>query len=301
MRRLVYALTVFTCGTVPLALTSVADAKAMSVTVTPDSNLVSGQSVSVQGSSSGASSVLLIECSSNAVSTIGSPYNSSWCDNSNTVTTPVDSAGTFSATFTFNDPLSTGNGPVDCSVSGACVLVTDNPTPGDVMADNPVSGNSCNGVFSGSDSGRSFKSTDAGPGGSTVVPGQKITVTLTWTPSDYPTHTLDKTDDCVKIGGTISTTLSQEHKPQKNTGTDTFSYVVPVGTIPGTQVCDRGAVHGPGSYGTEKTNAICYTVGPGTATPEFSRIIVLPAVGGGVIFVGVLVGTRRRKGRVEAR
>jgi hypothetical protein len=261
-------------------------------TVTPNTNLLSGQSVSVQGSATGMSQVLLIECDASAVSAMGSPYNPSWCDNSHTVTTSVDSSGNYSTNFTFEDPLPTANGSIDCSVLGSCVLVADNPNPGDVVADSPVTGNSCNGVFSGGDSGRSFKSTDAGSNGSSVTPGQTITVTLTWTPSDYPSG-LDKTDDCVSVGGAISTTLSVEHKPAANTGTDTFSYQVPANATAGEQICDRGAVHGSGQFGTEKTNALCYTVGPGSVTPEVPFTLALP-----ISAIGIIGGTiwfRRRR------
>jgi hypothetical protein len=296
-RRWVWILGALVAGTLPIgissmALPSVAGA-ATTVSVTPNTDVLSGQSVAVQGSTTINGSVLVIECSATAVAAMGSPYDPNQCDSSNTVTTPVDSSGNYSTTFTFEDPLPTPSGSIDCSVDGSCVVVVDNPIPGDVITDGPVTGNACNTAFTGADSGRSFKSTDAGPNGSTVVAGQTVNVTLTWIPGDW--MALNHTADCVSVQGTLSSTLSVKHKP-RNTGSDSFSYVIPLTAKAGDQYCDRGTVSGRPS-GKQKTNTLCYTVGPGSVTPEFSSAIALPVVAGvlGVGSLAVTAGRRRRR------
>jgi hypothetical protein len=223
--------------------------------------------VTVQGSTTVVGNVLVIACSAGAVTAMGSPYDPNQCDTANTTTAPVDSSGNYTTSFTFEDPLPTASGPVDCSVAGNCIIVVDNPNPGDVIVDRPITGVACNGIFSGVDSGRSFKSTDAGPNGSTVLPGQTVNVQLTWIPSDF--KSVSRTVDCVTVNGTLSPTMSDKHKPPAaNTGSDTFSYVIPVTASPGSQICDRGAVTGRPPP-EQKTNELCYTVGPGAITPEF--------------------------------
>jgi hypothetical protein len=280
-------------GVSSLAYPSVAGA-ATTVTITPNADIFSGQSVTVQGSTTVVGNVVVIECAAGAVSAPGSPYDPNQCDTANTTTAPVDSSGNYSAALTFEDPLPTASGSVDCSVDGSCIIVVDNPNPGDVIVDSPVTGSTCNGIFSGADSGRSFKSTDAGPYGAMVVPSQTINVQLTWTPSDW--KPLNKTVDCVEMNGTHSGPLSEKHKPIGNTGSDTFSYVIPVTATVGSQFCDRGGVVGGRPSATQKTNTLCYTVGPGAVTPEFSSAIALPVVAG-AIGVGSLVFTGHRRRR----
>ncbi len=208
------------------------------------------------------------------------------------------SSNTFSGTFVFHDPLTTGGaGTVSCAAG--CVLIADNPSPGDVSSETMVTGNSCNGVFNGAQSGSVVKTTSAGPNNSSVSPGQTITVTLTWNTGDFGGSAPTKTDDCVEIGTHLSTSMSQEHKPGPSGGTDTFSYVVPSGGTNGEQICDRGAVSGA-NVSTEKSVILCYTVMT-AVTPEVPKALLLP-------FVGLLVGgggfmlsrRRRAKPRLEA-
>jgi hypothetical protein len=172
------------------------------------------------------------------------------------------------------------------------MLIADNTVPGDVSSETMVTGNSCNGDFNGSASGSLVKTTSAGPNNSTVIPGQTITVTLTWSPSDFAGSPPDKTDDCVEIGTQISATLSQEHKPGPSGGTDTFSYVVPSGGTSGQQICDRGAVSGP-NHTPEKSAILCYTV-MGAATPEVPKALLLPVAGIVVAGGGFILARRRR-------
>jgi hypothetical protein len=269
-----------------------------SVTASPSSNVVDGTSLSVTGTApSSVHSVLLIECDSTQMGMVGSAYDPSHCDTNpaDEVTLPV-SNNAFSGSFVFHDPLTTGGaGLVSCDTG--CTLLADNPTPGDVAAETTVTGNSCNGVFSGAPSGSLVKTTSAGPNNSTVSPGQTITVTLTWYPSDFGGNAPNKSDDCVEIGTTISATLSQEHKPGPTGGTDTFTYTVPSGGTNGQPICDRARVAGTlnGTSVGDKSAILCYTV-MGAVTPEVPKALLLPvaglAVGGG----GLLLARRRRAG-----
>jgi hypothetical protein len=102
----------------------------------------------------------------------------------------------------------------------------------------------CTGAFQGPPQGSVQKTTSAGPNGSSVVPGQRITVTLTWKPSDFSGNHAFLTEDCVQIGSRPAWQLSQVHLPAPAGGTDTFSYVVPRGGTGGQPICDRGVVAG---------------------------------------------------------
>jgi LPXTG-motif cell wall-anchored protein len=266
------------------------------VTATPSTNVVDGTSLSVSGTvPAGVASVVLIECDSTQSGDVGTTYNPADCDTNaaDEVTLPVTN-NAFSGSFVFHDPLTTsGAGTVSCAAG--CTLLADNPSPGDVAALMMLTGHSCNGVFDGAPQGSLVKTTSAGPTGSTVSPGQTITVTLNWTASDFVSGAPDKTDDCVEIGTTLSTAMSQEHKPGPAGGTDTFSYVVPSGGTNGQQICDRGSIAGTGPTGpdAEKSAILCYTV-MGVSTPEVSQALLLPVagllVGGG----GLLLARRRR-------
>jgi hypothetical protein len=251
--------------------------------------------LSVTGTApSNVKSVVLIECDSTQSSDIGLAYTAADCDTSpsDEVTLPVNN-NAFSGSFVFHDPLVTsGAGTVDCSAG--CVLLADNPSPGDVSSETMLMGSSCNGVFNGAATPSVVKTTSAGPSGSTVLPGQTINVSLSWLPSDFGGNAPTKTDDCVEIGTQFSAGMSQEHKPGPAGGSDTFSYVVPSGGTNGEQICDRGAVSGKGpSSGIEKSAILCYTV-MGVATPEVPKALLLPVagllVGGG----GLLLARRRR-------
>jgi hypothetical protein len=270
-----------------------------SVSASPSSNVLDGTSLSVTGTApTSVKSVILIECDSTQTNMVGQAYDASHCDTnpSDEVTLAV-SNNAFTGSFVFHDPLTTGGaGVVDCA--GGCVLLADNPSPGDVSSETMVSGNSCNGVFNGAASGSLVKTTSAGPNGSTVSPGQTITVTLKWNSSDFGGSAPSRTDDCVEIGSQISTTLSQEHKPGPSGGTDTYTYVVPSAGTAGQQICDRGAVSGTG-VSTEKSAILCYAVME-AATPEVSKAALLPAAGLLVGAGAILLTRRRAKTRPQA-
>jgi len=107
----------------------------------------------------------------------------------------------------------------------------------------------CEDAFDGRAKGSLTKTTSAGPSGSAVLPGQTISVNLTWNPADLEVRSFSSLD-CVRIGSHISATLSQLHSPGPSGGTDTFSYAMPNGTN-GQAVCDRAVLlradeHGDG-------------------------------------------------------
>jgi hypothetical protein len=142
---------------------------------------------------------------------------------------------------------------VDTSSTAAAsgVVTTATASPSGDSGQAGWSGKSCDDVFRGRPTGSLTKTTSAGPTGSTVLPGQTITVTLKWDPRDFGGHGAAVSADCVKIGSRISHTLSQEHTPGPNGGTDTFSYVRPDSTD-GQQVCDRGALRGADGDGGDR-------------------------------------------------
>jgi hypothetical protein len=150
------------------------------------------------------------------------------------------------------------------------------------------------GEFSGPRSGSLLKVTSAGANESLVSPGQTINVTITWDPRDFGGYAPSKTVDCVKIGSSISKTLSQEHTPGPSGGTDHFSYVVPVDGTGGDQICDRATVSGPWGN-TEKSAILCYTL-MAVATPEVPTPLMLP-IAATLVGSGLLIARRRRNRR----
>ena len=98
----------------------------------------------------------------------------------------------------------------------------------------------CEDAFEGRTKGSLTKTASAGPSGSLVLPGQTITVNLTWNPGDLEGHSFSSLD-CVRIGSHISPSLSQIHTPAPSGGMDTFSYAMPNDTN-GQAVCDRAVL-----------------------------------------------------------
>ena len=63
---------------------------------------------------------------------------------------------------------------------------------------------SCGGMFKGTPPGSLVEITSAGPDDSLVVPGQVITVTMTWDPTDFSGIAPERTEDCVEIGANVT-------------------------------------------------------------------------------------------------
>lgn len=175
----------------------------------------------------------------------------------------------------------------------------------------------CATAFFGQPMGSLQKSTSAGPDQSSVVPGQQVTVTLTWNPRDFGGHGPTIVEDCVKIGSRVSTSLSQDHRPGPAGGTDTFKYAIPVGGTNGQEVCDRGVAvssdpwwgqHGQGwgqdgddddpyrGWRVETSPVLCYTL-LAAAAPEAPQALVIPVAGLVVGGSGYWLARRRRRPR----
>ncbi len=183
----------------------------------------------------------------------------------------------------------------------------------------------CAAAFRGPATGSLVKTTSAGPAGSTVMPGQSISVSTTWDPKDASDSLSFISADCVTIGSRVSAKLTQVHNPGPAGGSDHFSYDVPASTG-GRPICDRAVmwIHdgddtdgahlsGDNRWGgdsddhegrgdrtgddpndIERSQVLCYTMLAAVA-PEAPTVILFPVValvlGGG----GYLVVIRRRR------
>jgi hypothetical protein len=286
-------------GVVAIGLFALAGPAGAAITVTPSTNLVNGEMVTVTGTvSTGSSPLNIYECAYPSPGpTMGQPLTQSDCDLTNITSVTPDATGAYSTMFKFTDPLTTSGGQIDCSVPGACELVVDLMTPGDVVAFSMVTGNECDGFFMGTKAQGFVKTTSADPATQVTV-GQTITVTLDWSANSTPPIVPSKMTDCVMVNGMVDTTLSQEVKtgPFPTNGLYTsFSYVVPASAL-GEQICDRGAV-GNANVNTLKSNILCYTVAAGAVLPEAHLAVLLPASGLGVAGAGLVFARRRRRRR----
>ncbi|MDQ3944411.1 MAG: hypothetical protein M3357_04535 [Actinomycetota bacterium] len=128
----------------------------------------------------------------------------------------------------------------------------------------------CEEAARGEPTGPARKST-VPPDGSTVQPGEAVEVAITWPPETFAGDAVHKVLDCVTVGGALSPELSAEERNADNDGVFQHRFVVPADAGPGTIVCDRGFVSGPGATGIfarHKTNEVCMTVAPSPeATP----------------------------------
>ncbi len=91
------------------------------VTVSPRTHLHDGQEVTARGSRFGAGALLgLAQCRA------GVTQIADGCDISHASVAVTDAAGAFTATRTVAGVIGTSQGPVDCTVAGACVLAVAN-------------------------------------------------------------------------------------------------------------------------------------------------------------------------------
>jgi len=123
------------------------------------------------------------------------------------------------------------------------------------------------------------KETDP-PDGTPVLPGDEITVTLTWDLGHFADDALHKALDCVTIDGVLATDLSVQKRDTENDGEFVHTYRIPDDAEPGTMVCDRGFVSGDGSSGQferEKSNDVCFEVSfDDEDDDEYSPLELLP-------------------------
>jgi len=156
---------------------------------------------------------------------------------------------------------------VGCVVLGAASLLGAWIPLGVASADTPTNG-ACNGAFTGTPPGSLAKATNP-TAGSTVVAGQNIAVTVTWSITDWTDAMLNQIHDCVQINGTDIAALNAEEKPTNNDGSWTTSYAIPSDAVAGDTVCDRASLSGnpsPGNESTQKSNKVCFTVANATTT-----------------------------------
>jgi hypothetical protein len=282
----------------------------------PTTGPFDGETLAVTGAytnSAGSTGPIdILECVTAYVPSDGSRLNRAWCDSNNIVSgiRPDLSAGDYSSYFVFDVsfvPTATGS-QVDCSASGACELVADASPPGDVAAAMPMKGvRACNGAFHGDPVGSLSKSTQP-PGGTssqdpntlpTVSPGQTITASLSWNTANFVGQT-SEASDCIQVGGVDFDTLASESKPgpTPTPGTTKYisTYTVPASASAGSIICDRGRVSGMPTGAnptTQKSNVVCFQVGPPTATPESRAPIAAGLVGMGLV-CGYVIKRRRR-------
>jgi len=280
----------------------------------PTTGPFDGETVPVDGVDNGTGPVDILECVADRVPADGSALDRSWCDGDNVVTgLPVNpSTGSYSGYFVFDiafTPSASGT-PADCSQSGTCELVADANPPGDVAAAMPLKGvQGCNGAFNGNPAGSLAKTTSpAGAANPTaadipvVAPGSTIAVTLTWNSGDF-TGATSEVSDCIQIDGADRTDLATQQKPGPTPGPTSTSwstsYTIPPTTAVGSVICDRGRVSGTPTGAdptTQKSNEVCFQVGPAAATPEFPWPLA-----GGVAAVGLLGGYTLRRHRSSGR
>jgi hypothetical protein len=117
MRRSVLAAALVVALTGALGLVAAPAALAAgTIMVTPATNLTDGQTVTVAGGGFAANEPLAgAQCKSGALGT-------SDCDTSHPALFNADGSGTYSISYVVRAAIITGNGAVDCHVSGACVF-----------------------------------------------------------------------------------------------------------------------------------------------------------------------------------
>jgi hypothetical protein len=120
--------------------------------------------------------------------------------------------------------------------------------------------------------------------GSVVHAGEKVAVTLRWDQGDFSGAQLHKALDCVTVNGELSEALSVLRRDPANDGTFEHSFVVPPDLNPGSRLCDRGFVSGPGSVGDfdgHKSNDVCFDVAAPSGGPPGSTPVASPATASG--------------------
>ena len=121
----------------------------------------------------------------------------------------------------------------------------------------------CGAAFNGSPSGTLAISATA-PNGGSIQPGQSITITITWNTGDW--SGLDQFHSCFQLNGADLDSLAFEERPPDNDGIIQHTIAVPGTVATGDELCSRSRLSGQpiGGVSTQKSNKICWTVGPGT-------------------------------------
>jgi hypothetical protein len=133
----------------------------------------------------------------------------------------------------------------------------------------PAGDETCEEVLQGPTAGGAHKVTDP-PDGSTVAPGDDITVTITWDPATFDSPSVDKIFDCVTVDGHAASGLSTQGRDVPNDGRFITFFTLPADLPAGAQVCDRGlvgSVTGGDTFTRRTTNDVCLTT-RGPVAPE---------------------------------
>ena len=107
--------------------------------------------------------------------------------------------------------------------------------------------------------------------GSTVAPGQDITIRLTWDPDAWSGDQLDMALACVQVKGALDPDLSGQERPSANDGRFEYRLHVPGNIRPNCDICVQGFLGGMAGDGQPTqvaSNEQCFMSGPPPETPE---------------------------------
>jgi hypothetical protein len=122
----------------------------------------------------------------------------------------------------------------------------------------------CREILRGKSTGDLTKETEPADG-STVRPGDEITVKLVWDRQEFSGHSLHKVVDCVTIDGVFDAKASTMERPTENDGEFRTTHRVPEDADEGARLCERGFASGGGgkdNFERHKSNDVCFMVGP---------------------------------------
>ena len=129
----------------------------------------------------------------------------------------------------------------------------------------PANAAVCSAAFSGSPDGTLAISATV-PNGGSIQANQNITITITWNTGDWTS--LDQFHSCFQLNGADVNSLNLEQGPPElvNDGIIQHTITVPSTVADGDELCSRSRLSGQptGGTSTQKSNKICWTVGPGT-------------------------------------
>jgi hypothetical protein len=107
--------------------------------------------------------------------------------------------------------------------------------------------------------------------GSTVAPGQDITIRLTWDPNAWSGDQLDMALACVQVKGALDPDLSGQERPSANDGRFDYRLHVPDNIRANCDICVQGFLGGMAGDGQQTqvgSNEQCFMSGPPPETPE---------------------------------
>jgi hypothetical protein len=127
----------------------------------------------------------------------------------------------------------------------------------------------CPEILDGHASSGHLRKTTEPADGSEVHPGDTVHVTLRWHRDDFDADVLHKALDCVTVDGDLVAPASVQERDTDNDGLFEHAYTVPGDAPPGSRLCDRGFVSGPGEsddFERQTSNDVCFVVVPTPTT-----------------------------------